>query len=567
MFLKKLRVLVDGQEIRSIPFMRGLNLIVDETPSKRDGVELPEGKVSGNNVGKTTVLRCIDYCLGATPEPLYLDPEFKTVNRSIYQFLENNNPQFVLELEDAAGTQVTLSRRYADAGGMIDGEELGKKEYEAELRWILFRLRTTHPTLRELVPKFVRVEPTAKSSILHWLPYGKNDNYESIWLALFGFGDPKLLKLRRDIKKDIAKLNKQVKALGQVSKSPRQELPVIQRQLQQAKENLSALSLEGVHDGPLGRLGVLRQEINRHNQRLAELDASLTNVRHTLELFKDGVPRMNSLEVKELYQDVRMYVPAIHETYENLVKFHNKLLANKTKFVRRSETELSNETSATKKRLEMLIREESALLQSFTDPNVFADVRRLSDEIARLSQRLGQLEALEKAVEHVRSELASRQTDLIATETGIQQATDAVEQNLEIFNRYYAEYSQLLYGESWLVALQFTPDGKTNVSLTIVNLEGNEGSGKKKGQIAAFDLAYLRYRQEIGAKTARFTLQDEIELVDATQLRNLFRIAQTIEGQYILPVLQDRLLAVDFPNVDDSVVVRLSQTDRFFRRP
>lgn len=557
-----------GQQIREVPFKRGLNLIVDDTP-KRDGEEPAEGKTSGNNVGKTTVLRCVDFCLGAKADPLFVDPEFKTHNRAIHSFLEEKNPLFVLDLEDTAGTHVTIARRYTDsgAGGTIDGEELDKKEFEAQLRWLLFRLRTTHPTLRELVPKFVRVEPAAKGHILHWLMFGSNDKYESIWLTLFGFGDPKILNHRRDIKRDVKRLNKQVLALGQVSESPRQELRILHRQLQQARDRLAALSLDGVHDRPLARLGELRQEINWCNQRLAELDVGLTNVRRTLELFNEDVPTMNSLEVKELYEDVQKYLPAIHETYEQLVQFHNKLLANKTKFVQRNETELLAELGKTRKRLELLVREESTLLQSFTDPSVFADVRQISDEIARLSQRVGELEALEKAIKHVRTEVALLKEKLASTEADIKRATEDVEQNLEIFNQYFTEYSQLLYSQRWIVALQFPTDGKTNVKLTVGNLEGNEGSGKKKGQIAAFDLAYLRYRQEVRARTARFTLQDENEVIDATQLHNLFQIAQTIDGQYVLPVLQDRLPAVNFPNVDDCVIVRLSQAERFFRLP
>jgi len=59
MFLKSLQISNTRGVIRNIPFHSGLNLIVDETPI--DG-----GEATGNNVGKTTVLVLIDFCLGAS---------------------------------------------------------------------------------------------------------------------------------------------------------------------------------------------------------------------------------------------------------------------------------------------------------------------------------------------------------------------------------------------------------------------------------------------------------------------------------------------------------------------
>jgi uncharacterized protein YydD (DUF2326 family) len=56
MFLKSLLIHNDGTPIREILFRKGINLIVDETSSQHK-------TTSGNSVGKTTVLRLIDFCL------------------------------------------------------------------------------------------------------------------------------------------------------------------------------------------------------------------------------------------------------------------------------------------------------------------------------------------------------------------------------------------------------------------------------------------------------------------------------------------------------------------------
>ena len=48
--------LLIGRVIRNVSFLMGLNFIIDETTTDSK-------KESGNNVGKTTVLRLIDFCL------------------------------------------------------------------------------------------------------------------------------------------------------------------------------------------------------------------------------------------------------------------------------------------------------------------------------------------------------------------------------------------------------------------------------------------------------------------------------------------------------------------------
>ncbi len=58
MFVKRLEIKTGlGNPIRDIKFSEGLNLIVDNTSTINQ-------RETGNNVGKTTVLKLIDYCLG-----------------------------------------------------------------------------------------------------------------------------------------------------------------------------------------------------------------------------------------------------------------------------------------------------------------------------------------------------------------------------------------------------------------------------------------------------------------------------------------------------------------------
>ncbi|MEQ3660459.1 MAG: hypothetical protein ABNH21_16055 [Glaciecola sp.] len=92
MFLDSLIVKNGDEVIREVPFHKGINLIVDYTAPNSKKTD------SGNSVGKTTVLRLIDFCLDGNAKNLYNDPEFKDSNVKIKNFLTQRNINITLNL-------------------------------------------------------------------------------------------------------------------------------------------------------------------------------------------------------------------------------------------------------------------------------------------------------------------------------------------------------------------------------------------------------------------------------------------------------------------------------------
>lgn len=57
MQLVELTISRAGKTVRTVPFKSGLNLIIDKPTAA--------ATESGNSIGKTTVLRLIDFCFGS----------------------------------------------------------------------------------------------------------------------------------------------------------------------------------------------------------------------------------------------------------------------------------------------------------------------------------------------------------------------------------------------------------------------------------------------------------------------------------------------------------------------
>nr|WP_225936943.1 DUF2326 domain-containing protein [Myxococcus sp. RHSTA-1-4] len=174
---------------------------------------------------------------------------------------------------------------------------------------------------------------------------------------------------------------------------------------------------------------------------------------------------------------------------------------------------------------------------------------------------LSRIEELEKELEDTRKVLDEAEAAIAASQ-------HAVDKRLEIFNAAFSDYSRRLYGEEYVVYYDAREvKGRKRYEFKISNVAGNEGTGKKRAQIAAFDLAYMKLQSDLRSDTVRFTLHDQVETVSVNQLQTLFELAESVEGQFLVCVLADKLASVDDALVKRAAVLRLSQEDKFFRLP
>jgi len=96
-------------------------------------------------------------------------------------------------------------------------------------------------------------------------------------------------------------------------------------------------------------------------------------------------------------------------------------------------------------------------------------------------------------------------------------------------------------------------------------LHGNLGTGKKRGLIVAFDLAYLKYVDRFKIKSPQFIIHDKLENTHINQLNTIFKLCSEIKGQYIVPILRERISGIDSSIIDKAKILELKETDKLFR--
>ena len=167
MFIKNLKILnqVTLEIIRNINFNpKGLNLIIDSTSKIAND--------SGNGVGKTTVIRIIDLCLGAKDlNVLFEDKDTKSINEDLKKYLLDNKVIALLTISDYNSDKEYVLKRelYLKGDRYINDKKYKKDDFTFELKKLIFSSIEKKPTFRQLIPKFIRLQETAENNILRFL--------------------------------------------------------------------------------------------------------------------------------------------------------------------------------------------------------------------------------------------------------------------------------------------------------------------------------------------------------------------------------------------------------------
>jgi uncharacterized protein YydD (DUF2326 family) len=223
MFLKSLKILNRDSLIREITFHKGINLIVDETPEDFSKTS------TGNNVGKTTVLRLVDYCFGGDGKNIYQDTEFKKQpNTFVENFLKENDIiieiELVDDLENETSENILIKRNFLQRGKKIqavNGENItNNKEFDKRLKELVFKSEVDKPTFRQIISKNIRDEKNKMTNIVKVLSsFASSEVYEALYLFWLGINTNELDQKQKlsESKKREENFQKRLKKEGELS--------------------------------------------------------------------------------------------------------------------------------------------------------------------------------------------------------------------------------------------------------------------------------------------------------------------------------------------------------------
>jgi uncharacterized protein YydD (DUF2326 family) len=564
MFLKQVIIQNKSTIIRDIHFHKGINLIVDETPVGSTQ------QATGNNVGKTTVLRLVDYCFGADGKNIYQDTEFnKQPNTTIENFLKDNEIIITVILVDNLDTsknEVVIRKNFLSRTKKlqeINGENItNDKEFDKALKKEIFNSEVDKPTFRQIISKNIRDEKNKMTNIVKVLnSFSSSEVYEALylfWLGISTDSHSEKERLSLDKKKEES-FQKRLKKEGELSLIEQQFI-LLNDKIDELNTRKNKFNLNENYTADVDKLNDVKSKLNRSATELSRLEIRKDLIIESKEDLEQEYTKIDTSQIKSLYEKAKSLISNIQVSFEDTVKFHNDLISEKLEYITKELPEIEQQIRKIKSEIIVLRKEEDTLTEILNKSALVEDFEKTILDLNKQFERKGNLEEQKRLWLYSQEKLAEIDKNLNAINLGISSKDDQIQNRITEFNKYFSVMSNRLYGETYLLSSQKNEKG---YELIVTNLEGNPSTGKKKGQIAAFDFAYIQFADKLDIECLHFIMHDQLETIHDNQLNTIVEVANSINGQYIVPILRDKIPT----NIDISEfeVLSLSQDDKLFK--
>lgn len=567
MFLKSLEIINTRKNeiIRDIPFIRGLNLIIDETP------ETIDLKKTSNNIGKTTVIRLIDFCLGADPKNIYQDPEFKNrSNEEVKNFLEDQEVLIVLTLE-MDNKEIVIERNFMSHSKKIlkiNGENIQAQNFDFELKKQIFDFTEAKPTFKQIKAKNIRDDAERLSYTVKVLgSFGKDAEYEALYLFWLGVQYESADRKREllENQKLEQKIYDRIIVDGNESKL-NQFIEILNRQIKELELKKDNFNINESYKKDLKQLDKIKSDLNTENSLISRLSLRRELIIESQQSLEKEKTNINVKELEELYSRANSLLPNLQKSFEDTLQFHNQMVEEKVNYITQELPELTTKIRNLDTSINNLLAAEKEFSDKLRKAGAIEELQVIIDELNQLYENKGKYTEQLSKLEDSTQKLSDIEEELSTIDDNIENLDANIQEKVRLFNIQFADISQKLYRETFALSASFEKQKRTNnkfYKLSVDSLNARAGTGKKKGEILAFDLAYIKFADEQDIKCLHFVLHDQMETVDNNQIITFLQEVSNANCQLITPVLRDKMPAELQTGAYE--ILSLSQDQKLFK--
>lgn len=397
MFLKYLLITNNEGLIRKIDFRMGVNLIIDET--------LHGTSATGNNVGKTTILRLIEFCLGGDQRKIYSTRE-NGENKLVKDFLKETETEVELCLTDSLvmpESRDVIIRRDFKGGRKalrkINGENVLQGEYDSAVQKALFGVVTEKPTYRQIVSHNFRIDDMSLQNALQTVhKYTTDEEYEALNLYMFGANlddTARKIALSAKIKEDqgFKKRLEEKAGEGQLKSA----LGVVENMIVELEKQKAAYNLNPDFENDLEDLTSTKQMLSQLAVVQNSINLRRSLIREAAEEVTAMKSQANAQEVAAIYQQARAFNHNIQRTFEELLAFHNEMLSRKANFIAEELPELDQRLQEINMDIAAYRKREKALEEKLNLSVNFEQFDKFISSLNDLYQQRGTLKKKHRA--------------------------------------------------------------------------------------------------------------------------------------------------------------------------
>lgn len=569
MFIEKLIISNSSEIIREINFSTGLNLIIDDTPVEDD-------KSTGNNVGKTTVLKLIDFCLGAKGNIIYTDTENKKETYDVVKnFLIDEEIEITLilteNLNDPNAKRLKIQRNFlqhTNAVRKINGKTVLDKDFEDELeKNIMPGKDVEKPTFRQVISHNIRYRDDSINNTLKTLDkFTSAVEYETLYLYLLG------CTFNEGAKKQalVTKINQEKTFKERLEKKQTKTtyeiaLDLVDGEIAALNEKKASFNLNETLEQDLEELNIVKYNINKTSALISKLEIRKNLIEESRRDLEQSISHIDLQQLRLIYEEVTENISGIQKTFEDLVAFHNNMVIEKVKYISQDLPEIMSKLKDSQEELSLLLKQEKELTVKVAKGDSFEELEKIIFELNEKYRIKGEYESVISQLNEVEENIKTLKKQIYNIDNYLFSGDfeNLLKEQVKKFNKIFSNISQELYGEKYALTFKKETNKKKQQFYEFNAFNANMSPGKKQGEMLCFDLAYLLFADKEGIQCLHFLLNDKKELMHDNQLIKVADFVQNKNIQLVISILKDKLPEVVLNKAH--IAVELSQQEKLFK--
>ncbi len=549
---KLIKLSANKDSFHEITFKNGLNVIVGKPTSKK----AIDKKKTTNGIGKSLIIKIIDFCLGAD--------KINGWELPLHDWI------FTLDIS-IDDIPYTISRAVNTPNKFsFNGTALSLTKFKETMKELL-KLSPDF-SFRQIIHRFLRKGKNGYVNYLTTIKDEKESDTLMIVCYLLGI-DHNLCKEKIRLKKELV-ANTDLRSKTQKDSAFRELFGIGNFDLELELGNISfeieQLEKEIANNNFAENYSDIQDKANQISSILDKLNNKKFIIEDSIRAINNALQREISIDVSDVqnvYNDINVFFEEqLQHSLEEVVDFHKRLLATRKQTLSKDLLQFKKELLEIEKDIDTNNKQLNEYL-SFLDAHTAMDkyivaIRRI-DLLKSKKQELLKIANIEKDLQNKIEQL---NTDLSTSNINAQIYLDSVETKRETFNKQFVNLAKTLYSEKKSALTVKVNSGKNQVRFNVearITSDGSDGIN----EMVTFCFDWVLLMQQITKQG--FLYHDSLLFANAEtrQKEIIFQIICDLCGkdyQYIINVNEDQIQGFDFNTraiIDNNTILILTDKD------
>lgn len=549
---KLVKLSANKDSFHCVTFKNGLNVIMGKPQNKKT----PDEKSTTNGIGKSLLIKIIDFCLGSDKIKEWMEPLKDWI--------------FTLEIS-IDDTAHLISRAVNNQKHItFNGEEITLTKFRDRIKELLSL--SSDFSFRQILNRFLRKGKVAYNNYLTTIPKEKDSNTLLVIAYLLGL-KYSLCQQKIDLKKDLDS-NKDLLSRSQKDPSFRELFGIgkydIDLELSNIEFDINRLENEIANKNYAENYAEIQEKANLISDSLDDLNNKKFVLENRIATINEALNReilVDLLDVQKLYHDVNIFFSEnLKHSLEDVETFHKRLLLKRKEMLSKDLLLLQDELRNITKQIE----EQNSQLNERLD---FLKTHSAMDKYVVAIRQIDSLKAKQKELIHVsniekdiKTKIETIKTNIAKSNIQAQVYLDSIESLRDAISKQFVTMAKTFYANKKSALTIKVNDGDNQIRFNIEARITSDGSDGIQ-EIITFCFDWVLLTQNTTKQG--FIYHDSLLLanVERRQKEILFKTIENLCGddkQYIININEDQIDGFNDDTkkiINDNTVLVLTDAD------